>query len=165
MTAATFASVPYQAERITDEPSVPTSGRVGYDGGYPVAVTDPDSNIITQLNDPNVEGVDTQLYVSPPMPLPEASASLAYLRGGNASIGGKMGEALRLGYTSGLAKLDRNVHHFTGRYVRFDRRDLAKDTGPVGRSNYSGKLYSGVEQQFSAALPPLEEIYRGFTGG
>jgi len=124
-----------------------------YDSGFPAGVTDPDSNVTTQ---PDVPGEDIGDW-------PGANVQFSsYI---HASEGGVAGSAERLGWTTGLAKLDRNVHHFTGRAVRFARRNLALDTGPVGVSGYQDKLSAGVDSQFIDTMPPLEDIYRSFTGG
>lgn len=131
---------------------MPESG-VAYDLGYPAGVTDPDSHIVTQGDVPDSDqGGWNGNY----------SKFTDYV---HASEGGETGSDYRNGFTSGLAKLDRNVHYFTGRAVRFVRRDLSKDTdGPVGFSSYQDKLASGVEAQYQQ-LPSLEDIYRSFTGG
>lgn len=132
----------------------PTSGGLRYDSGFPAAVTDPDSHITTQ---PDVPFED-------PGDWPGANVQFStYI---HASEGGVSGSNDRLGWTTGIAKLDRNVHHFTGRAVRFVRRNLANDNnGPVGSDHYQDKLAYGVENQFVDPMPPLEEIYRSIVGG
>lgn len=141
----------------------PTSGATAYDIGYPDGL----ANARMYAQPDTAEGLAPDgLYLGNEDrgDWPAASASLAYLRGEFAHVGGQAGSEHRNGWSDGLRKYDRNIHHFTGRYVRFIRRDVSKDGGPVGRSNYAGKLASGVNQQFSADMPSLEDIARGFTG-
>lgn len=77
------------------------------------------------------------------------------------NIGGKTGVRIVNGWTSGI-NLDWNRHQFRGRAVQFVRRNLADDTGPVGRTNFAGTLRTGVMSQFDVP-PTLEEIYRSFV--
>jgi hypothetical protein len=125
---------------------------MAYDPGYPAGVTDPENHVVTQGEVPGADLGDW----------PEGkTAFIDYI---HASEGGVPGTAYRNGYTSGIQKFDRNVHHFTGRSVLFVTRDLSKDGGPVGTDNYRSQLVSGVNQQFLESAPSLEDIYYGITG-
>lgn len=129
----------------------PGSGDI-YGVGYPASVVDPENLIVTQGQVPGDDLGDW----------PGASVQFStYI---HASEGGKPGTAFRNGFTTGIQKLERNIHHFTGRAVLFNRRDLSKDGGPVGTDNYRSQLVSGVNQQFMDNAPSLEDIYYGITG-
>lgn len=156
MTAANLASFPMHTSggqgTYGDPVPIGAMGAAGnnhYDASYPVAVNDPSNAAVVHQDVPG----------SNPGNWPEATASFAYI---TPSEGGVAGDSMRNGWSTGLAKLDRNIHHFTGRAVRFVRRDLSKDTGPVGQSNYQGKLTAGVGQQ-TIEYPSLQDIANSFV--
>lgn len=127
----------------------PASG-IAYDGAYPGQLP-----YIDQVNTrgDNI-GATSMGYAEPDVNM------CRYI---DQTVGGTTGVANKQGYTSGGMAHYWNANHFTGRTKQFMTRDLAKDTGPVGRSNYTGQLQSGVLSQF--VIPPsLEDIYRSFTG-
>lgn len=144
--------------------AAPTSGAFAYDVGYPDAMGDARIFVGQDEAGGSITPDGLMLASTDPGDWPEASASLAYLRGDNASIGGVDGAVHRNGWSDGTRKYDRNIHQFTGRYIRFVRQNTQLRGGPVGRSNYAGKLASGVNEQFSPDLPSLEDIAKGFTG-
>ena len=79
------------------------------------------------------------------------------------NIGGETGTVIRNGYTTGLNR-DWWASPFAGGHARFVRRDLAKDTGPVGRDNSRTVLEAGVKQQYTT-YPSIEDIYKSFVRG
>lgn len=140
------------------------SGAFAYDVGYPSGMGDARTYVGQDTPGGAVSSDGLMLLAADTMDVQPASSSLAYLRGEHAHVGGQTGVRQRNGFSDGTRKYDRNVHHFTGRYLRFLRQNVGLRGGPVGRSNYSGKLASGVDQQYSATMPSLEDIARGFTG-
>jgi hypothetical protein len=126
------------------------AGRVYYDAGFPGTVSSPMYNVVTQQDN---------IYETN-WPAPEANVDIAqYI---DQSVGGTTGTVVRNGYRTG-------INHdwlapISDRMVHFVRRDLSKDTGPVGLDNRANVLQAGVSQQF-AVMPSLEDIYRGFVQG
>ena len=131
------------------------SGRTVYDDGYPVKpvsglfATHADTDILSgsQQDTPHVD-VNIRRYI-------------------DTAVGGRTGVVTVAGYSTGFRRWWNGgigtTNAFTGRTKRFVTRDLAKDTGPVGRSNYAGQLQSAVASQYH--IPPtLEDIYRSLTG-
>lgn len=120
------------------------SGTVTYTGPVPVGVDrstqqDNINESSYQLSEPNV---DISRYI-------------------DASVGGKTGVVNPLGYSTGLN--NSWYSRFAGGMVRFTRRNLAKDTGPVGRDNNMGNLQAGVASQ-TAQYPSMQAIARSIVG-
>jgi hypothetical protein len=130
---------------------VPTGSIPDYTLGMPAAVVDPNNHIRTAGSTPGMNRGDW----------PEASANFDYV---SPAEGGQAGSVMRNGWSTGIAKLDRNVHHFTGRAVTFVRRNLQGDTGPVGTDNHAGVLAAGVQSQVQQ-YPSLQDIALSLTGG
>lgn len=77
------------------------------------------------------------------------------------TVGGKTGVTNPLGYSTGLN--NSWYSRFGGGYVKFFRRALAKDTGPVGRDNNMSRLQAGVGEQ-TAQYPSMQTIARSIVG-
>lgn len=128
----------------------PTSALV-YDGGFPPGVSAPSQRIQTQGDPIGTSARDD----------PEANVDISrYI---DQAVGGKTGVVVGQGYSGGLSR-DWFAGPFTGRYVRFFRRNLSNDKGPVGLDNRASALQAGVAEQFTVP-PTLEQIYQGFVGG
>lgn len=94
---------------------------------------------------------------------PDPSVPVAGIGYIDQTTGGKAGIVGWNGYTGGLSRSWWGVP-FTGRAREFVRRDLTKDTGPVGRDNSRSVLASGVQSQQTVG-PTLDQIYASMVGG
>jgi hypothetical protein len=137
-----------------DAASVGPAGRVSYDAGNTLSVASPQWHVQTAQD--NFEATSRT----------DASAggndrSVDITRYIDRNVGGRTGVRIVNGYTTGLNQ-SWNAHHFRGRAVQFVQRDLSKDGGSVGRTNFAESLRLGVDQQLSV-MPSLEDIYRSIA--
>lgn len=136
----------------------PGSGHVDYDAWFP-------SMVVPTVNGAARVATHGDNLGSTSMDFEEADVDIRrYI---DTSVGGRTGVANKNGYSTGIRQWWNGgigvVGAFTGRTKRFVRRDLAKDTGPVGRSNYMGLLQSQVASMYTVP-PSLEDIYRSIVG-
>ena len=132
-------------------------GRVDYDSGNVLGVSSPQWHVQTMQQNAVVQNGDTSTTRT------DATAggndrSVDITRYIDRNVGGTTGVRIVNGYTSGLNRAW-TAHHFRGRAVQLVQRDLAKDTGPVGRTNFAESLRLGVDHQMSV-MPSHDEIYR-----
>lgn len=78
------------------------------------------------------------------------------------NVGGATGVSKPLGFTIGMGPW--RAPRMSGMTVIPPRTNIATNQGPVGVSNWQGRLRSGVDSLF-AQSPTLEQIYASMTGG
>lgn len=78
------------------------------------------------------------------------------------NTGGATGVSSPLGFTIGMQPW--RSPRMSGITLIPPKTNIALNTGPVGESNWQGRLKSGVEELFSQG-PTLEQIYTSLTGG
>jgi hypothetical protein len=117
--------------------------------GYPPAVSSPEVNVDTHLDD-----LGASSWTIPTIVVGITS----YI---DQTVGGSTGTVIRNGYSTGFNRYW-HAMPFRGQKVNGVMRDLRSDTGPVGRNNHLGILQAGVQWQNTVG-PTLEEIYQSFV--
>lgn len=135
MRASTVASVPQ-----------PSSG-IDYGTQYPIGASQYQTTGAV---------IGSNMRDGTPVPV----AGIGYI---NQTVGGRSGAVGWNGYSGGLSRAWWG-NPFTGRAREFVRRDLVKDTGPVGRDNSRSVLASGVLSQ-QTVDPSLDDVYSSIVGG
>jgi hypothetical protein len=140
----------------------------GFDPSDPNTIAEPYSGVVYAydgyplgIRQPEVSGTHTQADTigDTSWAIPDRVVGItSYI---DQTAGGSTGTIIRNGYSGGLNPY-RRIAPFTGGRVVGVRRNLAADTGPVGRNNHLGVLQAGVASQ-NYVGPTLEEIYRSFV--
>lgn len=124
--------------------SVIPAGDTVYDGLIPVG-----DSVITQADNPGQTSYDV------------AHADVDISRYIDQTVGGETADVYNLGYSTGLN--NSWYSRFSGGVVKFVTRNLARDTGPVGRDNSRSTLQAGVELQ-TEGWPTIQDIARSVAG-